>query len=1018
MRILSVRVRNFRMHEDRTVVFDRQRTVVAGPNESGKSTLVDAIERVLCYPHRSHADNLEGCKPRAGGGPPEVILQFERGARTYTIHKIFKGPSSVAKLADDAGNQYTGDEAEERLRALLGFGENPLRNPWWGWTHLWARQGEAGADPTGGDALGPAAKDLDARLKSLAGTALTESKMDTAVYDRIAAEYAATFKQGDAARTGSPLADTMLELEAATDAASQAAAQLAAFEDAADTIVQEEALILESRGTLADAESQLARLRGTLESIEAIEQALANRQTEAKAALAAHAVLKAGDAEIVHIAVDIDARTKTLAPREQEIERLKVHERWLQNTVAECLDVIGASNESQRTVAAEEDLLRSIARVLELKSTQTHLAAVLEQIEAHRAAIAAIDARLRALPDVDKETVEVLETLDRSIAIGQGKLQASSTRIEVLVADSAVAVDGQPLAAGEWQTLTNEAEVTIGARTRLLVSPGGDASLITLRAEIARLDQELATTLAALGLRDAAEARTTLDRRLEEATRRKRHEEKLDALNGDDILGQLNAAAAEVERLEAEIRRKQPEGFDQPPDTTAVAAAIGELLIRRSAADLAVQRARTNFDGANGELKQIRQTRERLEEELSNDRRELQDLAVKKVALERVYGTDREARLRQLADDMVEKQDAAVGTERRLAALAPIAVRDDKDRLERTALVTIERINQAMIRKATAEGQLGHARSVDLHGAKAAAEARLEIARRRHAEVNNRAQAVRRLRELFEKQRTAVAEIVAAPLRVKVTEYLDQLYGPGTRVAVTKCGAMFQGLALSRQPAGGQRFDFEELSGGTREQVAAACRLAMAEILAGSPDDAGESSGGCLPIVFDDAFVNSDPERIKAVHRVLELGARRGLQIIVLSCNPQEYGLFGAKRVDLPPPKPREVPFPDSTAFSVSAAETEALDGEGEAADTAAPLAATGRVPLGDDATLAAAFVAKLAPLPDRKSGNKSLREQHLGWDEATYERIKELLIASGRIKRGPGKGGSVQLLDDGGTSA
>ena len=43
-----------------------------------------------------------------------------------------------------------------------------------------------------------------------------------------------------------------------------------------------------------------------------------------------------------------------------------------------------------------------------------------------------------------------------------------------------------------------------------------------------------------------------------------------------------------------------------------------------------------------------------------------------------------------------------------------------------------------------------------------------------------------------------------------------------------------------------------------------------------------------LDSLFDDAFVNSDPERIEAVQRVLYLASRRGLQIIVLSCNPKE----------------------------------------------------------------------------------------------------------------------------------
>jgi len=76
------------------------------------------------------------------------------------------------------------------------------------------------------------------------------------------------------------------------------------------------------------------------------------------------------------------------------------------------------------------------------------------------------------------------------------------------------------------------------------------------------------------------------------------------------------------------------------------------------------------------------------------------------------------------------------------------------------------------------------------------------------------------------------------------------------------------------------------LSGGTREQVGAALRLAMAEILA-------EDHDGCLPVVFDDAFVNADPERLRGLQRVLDLGAERGLQIVVLTCDAATYDTLG-----------------------------------------------------------------------------------------------------------------------------
>ncbi|MBM4010097.1 MAG: SMC family ATPase [Planctomycetes bacterium] len=1013
MRILSVRVKNFRMHEDRTVTFDRERTVVAGPNEAGKSTLVDAIERVLCYPHRSTAGDLDGIKPKAGGGAPEVILQFEQDGGTYVIHKIFKGNAqSVATLTDDAGNQFRGDEAEERLRALLGFGNAALRNPFFGWSHLWARQGEAGNDPTDADALGPAAKDLDSRLKSLTGTTLTESRTDTATYDRIAAEYAATFKQGEAARGGSQLAIAETDLETARGAATQAAAQLAAYEAAADTIVHEESLIRESRNAIVETEHRLTELRQTLEQIDAIEQTLATQHTALSKAVETHTELEQADAQITQLASEIATRTSAIAPREQEIERLRVHEARLQTDVGQSLDAIKQTNESQRSVTTEENLLKSIEMVFELEAIRVELTAVLEQIEAYQAVMATIDARLRKLPELDKAAVETLEGLDRQLAVAQGKLEASATRVEVLTADTAVTVDGQSLTAGGAKTLTNPAEIAIGAGTRIRVTPGGDASLIDLRARITELDEDLKTKLADLGLKSVAEARTTLEERLAEQARRDQLQQAIDELDGDDVQKQLNDTDAEIQKINAEITRKQPAGFERPTDAAAVGAALNALAERRQDADAAVEEAHAKFNNATRELTQTRETRETLEAELTTERQAVRGLDVQKAALEQVHGTDRQTRLQGLADEKAEKHAAVAGTQRRLDALNPDTVRADKERLENAVAGHAEQITQAGIRKATAEGQLLNVGTSDLHGMKAAADARLDVARRRHAEVNNRAQAVRRLKELFDRQRKTFAELVAAPLRAKVAEYLDQLYGPGNRIAVTKSGDAFEDFAVSRQSAGNQHFKFDDLSGGTREQVAAACRLAMAEVLAGSSNEAGQTVAGCLPMVFDDAFVNSDPERIKAVQRVLYLGARRGLQIIVLSCNPKDYDQFAATRIDLPPPKLPEISVPNAASATSTAADHEAADGEGDAADVAESTASCGRVPSGDDASLAAAFVTALAARPDRKSGNKSLR-QHLGWDEATYERIKAQLIVSGRLQPGRGRGGSVQLLDD-----
>jgi uncharacterized protein YhaN len=69
----------------------------------------------------------------------------------------------------------------------------------------------------------------------------------------------------------------------------------------------------------------------------------------------------------------------------------------------------------------------------------------------------------------------------------------------------------------------------------------------------------------------------------------------------------------------------------------------------------------------------------------------------------------------------------------------------------------------------------------------------------------------------------------------------------------------------------------------------------MADVLKDAHD-------GCLPLVFDDAFTNSDPERIDLVKRMLSTAVERGLQVVLLTCAPEAYGSFADRVVELAAP--------------------------------------------------------------------------------------------------------------------
>jgi uncharacterized protein YhaN len=98
------------------------------------------------------------------------------------------------------------------------------------------------------------------------------------------------------------------------------------------------------------------------------------------------------------------------------------------------------------------------------------------------------------------------------------------------------------------------------------------------------------------------------------------------------------------------------------------------------------------------------------------------------------------------------------------------------------------------------------------------------------------------------------------------------------------------------EPAGvvpeisGEEVSLESVSGGEREQIYLATRLALAEVLAKKERQM---------VVLDDVMTYTDAGRMARVMAILEEEAQH-LQIVILTCHPERYrGLEGAGFVDL-----------------------------------------------------------------------------------------------------------------------
>jgi len=259
MRLLSARVRDYRLHRDLSISFDPRFTVIAGPNQSGKSTLAEALHRALFLPVKTGGELLKGMQSDPFMAEPEVELCFEAAGDRWELRKRFAGTRGSASLRDGAGRSLQGEDAEERLAELVGTAAvarnrgaaDQLKERW---GHLWVWQGSASSNPFGLSTDGYDHNRLVEQLQ--AGAELgVQSPLDLAVIDDIQNRWSAVYTAGGANRAPQVKKGSGLQL---------ARAAVAEAQDDLETIADQIAQQADAEQAFQAAEAELELVRQTL----------------------------------------------------------------------------------------------------------------------------------------------------------------------------------------------------------------------------------------------------------------------------------------------------------------------------------------------------------------------------------------------------------------------------------------------------------------------------------------------------------------------------------------------------------------------------------------------------------------------------------------------------------------------------------------------------------------------------------------------------------------------------------
>ena len=276
MKLLSVAVENYRVLKTARLAFDPARTVVGGPQETGKSTLVEAIHHAFFLKSRGTSNVHKSMQSDLHGGQPTVTLSFETGGRHYTITKVFAGnaAASTTMLTDEGpaaggaarvvagaggvaagGRTLRGDEAETRIHDLLraeNIGSRTVDSRLkMQWSHLWVWQGTSGHDPVSQANSEKPAEQLRDRLGRLGGGGVLESSLDASAAREIVARHAAIFRNDGGIKTGSELARADEESQQAEGAFATATALVGSLDAAVDTVDLADRTITTAQARLA-----------------------------------------------------------------------------------------------------------------------------------------------------------------------------------------------------------------------------------------------------------------------------------------------------------------------------------------------------------------------------------------------------------------------------------------------------------------------------------------------------------------------------------------------------------------------------------------------------------------------------------------------------------------------------------------------------------------------------------------------------------------------------------------------
>jgi DNA repair exonuclease SbcCD ATPase subunit len=874
MIIKSLEVANFRKFRDplRIDGFTDGLNIVVEPNETGKSTLLEALRAAFFIRYSAKTELVRSYIPIGDDVAPRVAVGFDLKGQEWTLEKQFMKSPSVRLTG--VGGRRESDAAEEALQELLGFergnnrGSDPeMRGPL---GMLWVEQATA-LSVEGPNRI---VRDTVRGVLEAEVGAVTGGRRFDAIRANIDAAYS-SLRTSATGKSRGDLAAVEARLSIATTARQAAETSFREYENTLTDLDAAKSRLRILERDLVDPEA--VERRQKLAADQKVAETAALRSTAAEAELGrADEVAKTASSRIDRLDA-AEARVDSAATHLEEKGRLRDEAQTAATGAGDEEKSLRVALEEVRAEKESHEAALSAAR--ERARTFTNAAGARRAIDA-RNALAGLEERERALVvdsagAMDSVDLEKIAELELAAIQARARFEAGVVKVEVELGDGAfLRIDGVTTDVTGVDVLKTT-RFELGDAGSLIVRPP-QGSGQSIEADLAAATEELASALRSLGIKSHAEGVARNERAAAAGRELKALRTQIaSACPGDPTIG-LAAGADALRASVAELG----DIFDAvapTDDIDTLEKAVVDSKLAEATASGKREDGRTVLSKAESALATAEadySAAVRESEAAAEDLRNVLEVGDRKT-LEAARGEAQRERAtkfdaREKAREGVTAFDADA-IRRRIENLDRAASRAGEERLELTA--RIASLESTIVREGTSgpAGRLAEAREEE--------EAAIAACDR----LRREAETLEVLREALSDAANEASRTFLAPVTARAGQYIQQLL-PG-------CDLSFnEELGLTGLTRAGIDESCGDLSRGTQEQLAILTRLAFADLLL--------EDGAPISLILDDPLVYSDDARLETMTDILQEASQR-MQVILLTCRSKAFRHVDGNRITL-----------------------------------------------------------------------------------------------------------------------